>query len=298
MAILNRSSIDIGFSASYNLSIKQFASRSRNLEVFALPIFVPYEFPHTADNQYFAFQSDDRVLFSRRQQLNMTQQELADQAGVPLRQIQRLEAGDSDIRTCPMNTALSICAALLLDPYQFIHINPQPDPDSLEPLPMLENFTMEDPFHRKGKAGRKPIRRDVMTVLFNNPIYCIMIPRIVLEAIGKPHSIDIRWKSGDNRLLFCANNDSGVFDVPDAIYDNALYLAFPSSSIIVDEIKSRLGWDEYTYAVECRLVKDNDNNTFVLCDLGSAQEAEPEKGNVIIPRYFDYLFDDEEDEEK
>ena len=59
------------------------------------------------------------ILESCWQQLNMTQQELADRAGVPLRQIQRLEAGTSNIETCPMGTALSICAALLLDPYQF-----------------------------------------------------------------------------------------------------------------------------------------------------------------------------------
>jgi len=262
-----------------------------------LPVFVPYELPHTEDNQFFAVQADNRIFFSRRQQLNMTQQELADRAGVPLRQIQRLEAGDSDIRTCPMGTALSICAALLLDPYQFLQINPQPDPASLKPLPPLDNFAMEDPFHRKGKAGRKPIKRDVMTILFNNPIYCIMIPRTVLEAIGKPHAIDIRWKPGDNRLLFCANDNSGVFDVPEEVYASALYLAFPSSSVVVDEIKTRLGWDEYTYSVDCRLVRDNDDNIFVLCDLSSAQEAEPEKGNVIMPHYFDYLFDDEGDEE-
>ena len=157
-----------------------------------MPIFVPYEFPQTKDGQFFALQSDDRIFFSRRQQLNITQQELAERAGVPLRQIQRLEAGTSDIRNCPMDTALSICAALLLDPYQFIHISKQPDPDSLTPLPPLEDFSMEDPFHRKKKAGRKPIRRDVMTVFFHSPVFSVMIPRHVLEAIGKPTALDGR----------------------------------------------------------------------------------------------------------
>lgn len=262
-----------------------------------MPSFVPYEFPHTKDNQYFAFQSDDRIFFSRRQQLNMTQQELADHAGVPLRQIQRLEAGDSDIRTCPMGTALSICAALLLDPYQFIHINPQPDPDSLEPLPPLEDFTLEDPFHRKVRVGRKPIRRDVMTIYFNNPLFSIMIPRPVLEAIGKPSAIDIRSKSGDNRLLFCSNNTSGTIDVPEELYSNASYLVFPPSSDLVNEIRYRLGWDEYTYAVECRLVKDADGSVFILCDLSTAQEAEPEEGSVISPHCFDHLYAAEEEKE-
>lgn len=261
-----------------------------------MPIFVPYEFPHTKDNQYYAFQSDDRIFFSRRQQLNMTQQELANQAGVPLRQIQRLEAGDSDITTCPMGTALSICAALLLDPYQFIHINPQPDPESLTPLPLLEDFSMEDPFHRKGRIGRKPIRRDVMTIFFNNPLFSIMIPRIVLEAIGKPSFIDIHWKPGDNRLFFSGSNDSGTFDVPEGLYDDAAYLVFPSSSVVVDDIGNRLGWDDFTYAVECRLVKNTDGKILILCDLGTAQEAEVEAGTVINPHYFDHLYEDEEDE--
>ena len=262
-----------------------------------MPFFVPYEFPHTKDNQYYAFQSDDRIFFSRRQQLNMTQQELADRAGVPLRQIQRLEAGDSDIRTCPMGTALSICAALLLDPYQFIHINPQPDPDSLVPLPPLEDFTLEDPFHRKGRVGRKPIQRDIMTIYFNNPLFSIMIPRAVLEAIGKPSAIDIRSKSGDNRLLFCSNNSSGTIDIPEEVYSDTSYLVFPPSSDLVDEIRYRLGWDEYTYAVECRLVKDADSSVFLLCDLSTAQEAEPEEGAVINPHCFDHLYADEEENE-
>lgn len=228
----------------------------------------------------------------------MTQQELADRAGVPLRQIQRLEAGTSSIDICPMGTALSICAALLLDPYQFIHINPQPDPDSLTPLPPLEDFSLEDPFHRKAKVGRKPIRRDIMTVYFNNPLFSIMIPRTVLEAIGSPNAIDIRWKSGDNRLLFCRNNESGFFDVPAELYNIGTHLVFPAASAIVDEIKDRLGWDEYTYAVECRLVKDADESQFILCDLGTAQEAEPEGGNYISPHRFDDLFsEDLEDDE-
>lgn len=263
-----------------------------------MPIFVPYEFPHTKDNQYFAFQSDDRIFFSRRQQLNMTQQELADRACAPLRQIQRLEAGDSDITTCPMGTALSICAALLLDPYQFIRINPQPNPESLKPLPLLEDFSMEDPFHRKGRVGRKPIQRDIMTIYFNNPSFSIMIPSTVLEALGKPSFIDIRWKSGDNRLFFSGSKDSGTFDVPAEMYDNTTYLVFPDSSLVVDEIGHRLGWDEFTYAVECRLVKDTNDNLYVLCDLSTAQEAEPEAGSVVNPHYFDHFYEDEEDETK
>ena len=260
-----------------------------------MPVFVPYEFPHTKDNQYIAFQSDDRIFFSRRQQLNMTQQELADRAGVPLRQIQRLEAGTSNIETCPMGTALSICAALLLDPYQFIHINPQPDPESLVPLPPLEDFSLEDPFHRRSKVGRKPIRRDVMTIYFNNPLFSIMIPHVVLEAIGNPSFIDISWKEGDNRLLFRGSKDTGTLDVPDELYDEGSYLVLPSPSPLIDEIGHRLGWDEYTYAVECRLVKGEDDKVYILCDLGTAQEAEPEQGKLISPRCLDYLYDDEED---
>lgn len=265
--------------------------------MFALPIFVPYEFPQTKDGQFFALQSDDRIFFSRRQQLNITQQELAERAGVPLRQIQRLEAGTSDIRNCPMDTALSICAALLLDPYQFIHISKQPDPDSLTPLPPLEDFSMEDPFHRKKKAGRKPIRRDVMTVFFHSPIFSVMIPRHVLEAIGKPTALDTLWKKGDNRLLFQSNNDTGFFDIPEEIYTEASYLAFPASPI-VDKISERLNWDEYTYAVECRIVKNTDQKTFILCDLSTAQEADPEDGTVVVPHRCDQIYEDDYNEDQ
>ena len=74
----------------------------------ALPIFVPYEFPQTKDGQFFAFQSDDRIFFSRRQQLNLTQQELADRAGVGLRFLRELEAGKPTLRMDKVNIVLDM----------------------------------------------------------------------------------------------------------------------------------------------------------------------------------------------
>ena len=122
-----------------------------------------------------------------------------------------------------------------------------------------------------------------------------MIPHVVLEAIGNPSFIDISWKEGDNRLLFRGSKDTGTLDVPDELYDEGSYLVLPSPSPLIDEIGHRLGWDEYTYAVECRLVKGEDDKVYILCDLGTAQEAEPEQGKLISPRCLDYLYDDEED---
>jgi len=64
-------------------------------------------------------QPDKGVLQTRRQELGMTQQEVADKAKIKLRQYQRFEKGERDMSAASMRIGLSICAVLRLDPYRF-----------------------------------------------------------------------------------------------------------------------------------------------------------------------------------
>lgn len=69
--------------------------------------------------EYERVQADHHILLARRQQLGMTQQQVADAARIQLRQYQRLESGERSMSGASMRIGLSICAVLKLDPYRF-----------------------------------------------------------------------------------------------------------------------------------------------------------------------------------
>ena len=96
--------------------------------------FIPYSFPTSLDGLYYIKQSTGQILHDRRKQLGMTQKEVADMAGVHIKQYQRLEAEERSLAGCGMKIGLGVCAALLLDPYDLINPTPnQPDPATIKP---------------------------------------------------------------------------------------------------------------------------------------------------------------------
>lgn len=257
-----------------------------------MPNFIPFEFPKSNDGKYTAMLTDDRILLNRRTKLGLTQQEVADIAGVPIRQYQRLEAGDSDLSKTTAEITLSVCAALLLDPYEMtgIHVT-QPDSSTLQPQDTFDANIPDIEFPKR--AGRKPIRRDIMTVYFNHPFFSVMIPHEVLEKLGNPSFLELRWIKKDRRFFFCSTseNNPDAIDVPSRFYDNkSEFLAFPSTTLF-DEAKRTLNWDDSVYAVECRLVRDMEGIPNILCELDTAQPSEPLHGSYCIPECMD-----EEDE--
>ncbi len=96
--------------------------------------FIPFEFPTSLDGQYVVGLEDTGILRSRREQLEMTQQEVAERAGIKLPQYQRIESGERQLSGCSMRIGLAICAVLMLDPYEQVHVeaNP-PDPSTMKP---------------------------------------------------------------------------------------------------------------------------------------------------------------------
>ena len=46
--------------------------------------FVPYEYPTTLGGRFFIGQDEHHILRSRREQLSLTQQQVADRAGIKL----------------------------------------------------------------------------------------------------------------------------------------------------------------------------------------------------------------------
>ncbi|MBR5684113.1 MAG: helix-turn-helix transcriptional regulator [Ruminococcus sp.] len=74
------------------------------------------EFPFPFDNRL----TSQDILRTRREQLKLTQQQVATGAHLQLRQYQRIESGERNLETATLKTALSICAVLKLDPFTFL----------------------------------------------------------------------------------------------------------------------------------------------------------------------------------
>lgn len=84
------------------------------------------------DKLYFdEFQTDEKtgfalmipdhgVLRHQREGLGMTQQQVADAAGILLRQYQRLESGERSMASTSLRIGLHVCDALKLDPHRFV----------------------------------------------------------------------------------------------------------------------------------------------------------------------------------
>lgn len=69
--------------------------------------------------EYEVGQMAHHILLARRQQLGMTQQQVADAARIQLRQYQRLESGERSMSGASLRIGLSVCGALRLDPFRF-----------------------------------------------------------------------------------------------------------------------------------------------------------------------------------
>ena len=262
-----------------------------------MPKFVEFEFPQSRDGKFIQGLLNNQILFNRRDRLGMTQQQVADMAGIPLRQYQRLENGDVELANTPMSAGLAVCAVLLLDPYYFFSFEKvQPNPTTLKPQITFDSTELRE--EEPKRAGRKPIRRDVMTVYVNHEFYSAIVTKQVLEALGKPAYLKLYWKADERRMLFCAADASedNAFDVPSHLYDEGSIctaLVFPSAPAF-QKVKEELGWDNDLYAVECRLVRDKQGRELILCDLNTARPSDKLVGPFAIPSCFDDGSDEEE----
>lgn len=73
--------------------------------------------------EWILLELDHHILKNRREELKMTQQQVADKAHVKLEQYQYYENGNRSIASASMRIGLSICHALRLDPYRFVPVS-------------------------------------------------------------------------------------------------------------------------------------------------------------------------------
>lgn len=63
---------------------------------------------------------DHAPLKFRREEMQLSQQQVADLSRITLRQYQRFESGERSLSSASMRIGLSICRVLNLDPYRFV----------------------------------------------------------------------------------------------------------------------------------------------------------------------------------
>ena len=90
-------------------------------EVKSFMRFEKFQFPDMG-NGWFLGLAEHQILRHRREELGLRQQDVADLAGIQLRQYTRLESGERSLSGVSMRIGLSVCAVLRLDPYDIVPV--------------------------------------------------------------------------------------------------------------------------------------------------------------------------------
>lgn len=122
-----------------NMSFKTyFCKRVNTME------FIPFKERTEIINgqEYIVVQLEHHILRQRRLELGLTQAQVAEKAGILLRQYARVENGECSFRSAGARILLSICAVLRLDPYMFFPEIKQ-KPLDLPAINQRKNVTVE-----------------------------------------------------------------------------------------------------------------------------------------------------------
>lgn len=75
-----------------------------------------------SDGSVISYQHFDEIFTNRRRQMKMTQQEVADKAGIPLRNNQKFETRNNPFHSRGAESVLLVCKVMDLDPYELLKI--------------------------------------------------------------------------------------------------------------------------------------------------------------------------------
>lgn len=202
--------------------------------------YIPFEYPSTADGEFTAALNEGQILLTRRLQLGLTIQQVADMSGIRFSQYQRMEGGERLFSGCSMKTGMAVCSALLLSPADII----QPHTHA----PRRESLSRPPLFDPPGthRVGRKKSQQDIMELIITREQ--ITVPDEVVTALGKPERIKPLVDQTNGRILL--SGDSAGFDVTASI---------PAAGIF-----------KQPHTVKCRPVRDRKGTLFILADLSTA----------------------------
>lgn len=174
------------------------------------------------------------ILRTRREQLELSQQQVADGANLQLRQYQRFESGERYIESATMKTALAVCAVLKLNPYVFF-------PEA-EEINKYRELTEREPVTMK-KEEAIPLLLQKACDLFNAKCntnysldnikiaYCMMADAVdVYKAFTKQFGFRSAKRSKSNFKTMLAESFVGQTDIDDPSHVDGILIRKDSPS--------------------------------------------------------------------
>lgn len=80
------------------------------------------EMPKVGETGFVTILPDHCYLLYQREAMGLTQQAVANAAGINIRQYQRLESGERSVSSTSLRIGLAVCDVLKLDPHRFVPI--------------------------------------------------------------------------------------------------------------------------------------------------------------------------------
>lgn len=246
--------------------------------------FIPYEFPKSTDGQYTILQMDHQILQARREQLGLSQQQVADIAHIQLRQYQRLESAKQYLSGCSMRIGLSVCAALYMDPYELVGLNiHQPDISAMRPQythdvdlpPELLNFKPP-----KKRVGRKPTKKETLRVYLDRKKEMVILPPNVLEALQNPAYLQTLYNKDNNHIALrvaSASDEKAIPMPPTISLGEHLAIGIPNFSRTLQPQAKQAKM----LIADVQLVRDNSGRLGIIVDPSVALPSEPLDAPIV-----------------
>lgn len=144
---------------------------------------------------YILMQQTHQILRQRRLELGMTQAQVADAAGILLRQYARIEGQEGAFRSSGARIFLSVCAVLKLDPYMFFPEIKDNEEKKTEPMKKSEQRTAEKPqvevIHYPAKPSRYIPLQEYMDLMRKVPAGKVVTCKTVEAYFKKKYNVEV-----------------------------------------------------------------------------------------------------------
>ena len=159
--------------------------------------FIPFKETTTTINgeTYVLMQKTHQILRQRRLELGMTQAQVADAAGILLRQYARIEGQEGAFRSSGAGIFLAVCAVLKLDPYMFFPEIKDNEKKETEPTKNpIKNSTQEYPsdvIHYPAKPSRYIPLQEYMDLMRKFPAGKVVTCKTVEAYFKKKYNVEV-----------------------------------------------------------------------------------------------------------
>ena len=144
---------------------------------------------------YVLMQQTHQILRQRRLELGMTQAQVADSAGILLRQYARIEGQEGSFRSSGARIFLSVCAVLKLDPYMFFPELKDNEEKKAEPMKNpIQSSVQKYPsevIHYPAKPSRYIPLQEYMDLMRKVPAGKVVTAKTIEAYFKKKYNVEV-----------------------------------------------------------------------------------------------------------